>query len=115
MNVKIYYCEKCGKQYEYGMFGINCNCEKSNNHQCIKSFTTNVKIPKPHIEPGTLIRVWDNQEDRIYNWIFPFVKWCKKTKLPICLVEDDDETFINYELIMPDEINPDVKKWQVKK
>jgi hypothetical protein len=111
MKVKIYYCSKCKKQHEgaYHSDG-RLYCEKCYGEISIEDFE--VEIPKPHIEEGTLIRVWNDSgcNTKIIYFYYRFHSFdC--FGLPVVIEEDGyTKGYKNYELIHPDEINPEVKK-----
>ena len=104
MKVTIHYCKNCKcqevKKRGYGYY----ICPKCEDDEAVTWFRTNMEIPKPHIEKGTLIRVWDS-DDRM-----------GQTDYFLCFNENglincyNSIDWKHYELINPSEINPEVKK-----
>ena len=110
MNVLIHYCKQCKAQgvSGTGFFELPYQgyCPNDRTH-ILESFETEVEIPKPHIEKGTLIRVWNDDKDN--SVIFPFHSFFS-LGVWISTKHSGVIVYKNYELITPDEINPDVKK-----
>lgn len=113
MKVKIFYCDECKKQttayWNGGYSGQICpSCNEKNR---IGIFETEVQIPKPHIEPGTLVKVWDKIDQFNKPFFAYFIEFHKDGRIVTQYHKGTGANiWENYELITPDEINPNIKK-----
>ena len=121
MEVSVLICEQCleqGKLRPYlvapmlrNIWGHKYVCPKDSNHKLREhKFYGNVKVDKPkhpHIEKGTLVRVWDINSDN--SLIRKFVRFANNHVVTTNL-EGSESNWKYYEFIPQDEVNPSKKK-----
>ena len=115
MKIRVYYCERCERQIilsEHCSGTVYCNgCHKCTDGEGLCNFTefpyfeTEVEMPKPHIEKGTYVKVRYGGDKSHLEFVQKFQYFTKEG-----YVKTNNGTWKHYELITPDEIDPNFKK-----
>jgi len=118
MKIETIVCPKClksdmslQKESDY-FYCFYCEHDENDKSKLISIITEveipKPQIPKPHIEKGTLIRVWSDENE--IKYFAHFVGWSGE-KIKASGWEDElIMVWENYELISNDEINPKKEK-----